>query len=110
MKAIDIERKNREEVMSFLEKTLKEKFGSCYPVHNGFAVPVGSSPLDNALMYVVIPYPVTTAIQTRETEKRKIKYYNGQEESEKWCNMVKEIKEKKEKAISRAKERAKNCN
>ena len=72
-----VEKANKATASAVLKEFLDEQYGGCYEVEDGFAVPVGKSPLDGALMWVVFPYAVAKTIQTHKWGKSERKVYNG---------------------------------
>lgn len=100
-----IEKQNKADTTKTLENLLNEEYGACYPVEDGLAVPIGKSPLDNALMWVVFPYPKAKTIQTHNWGKTTREYYNGYEESAAYEVDLKEkqAKAEKRKELSKAK-------
>lgn len=101
-----IEKANKAETSKTLENLLNEEYGACYPVEDGFAVPIGKSPLDNALMWVVFPYPKAKTIQTHTWGKTTREYYNGYDEAKAYEIDLKEKEEKAEKKKELAKAKA----
>lgn len=99
-----IESANKAESTKILEQLLTEQFGACFPVKEGFAVAVGKSPLDGAMMWVVFPAPVAKSIQTHKWGKGTREYFDGAEESKSWLATVEANAKKKaeEKANSAA--------
>ena len=100
-----IEGVNKAEGTKVLEQLLTEQYGACFPVKEGFAVAVGKSPLDGAMMWVVFPSPVAKSIQTHKWGKGTREYFDGAKESEAWLATVEAKAKKKaeEKANSAAK-------
>ena len=93
-----VEKSNKAEGCKVLEEFLNEKFGGCYPVEDGFAVPVGRSPLDDSLMWVVFPYVKAKTIQTHAWGKSTRERYDGFAEAEAYAA---EVKAKADKAAER---------
>lgn len=77
-----IETANRTTAKEVLRRLLDEEYGGCYEVEDGFAVPVGKSPLDDTLMWVVIPYPKAKTIQSHAWGKTTRERYDGYAEAE----------------------------
>lgn len=100
-----IEKQNKADTTKTLENLLNEEYGACYPVEDGLAVPIGKSPLDSALMWVVFPYPKAKTIQTHNWGKTTREYYNGYEESAAYEVDLKEkqAKAEKRKELNKAK-------
>lgn len=95
-----VEKANKAEGCKVLKAFLDETFGGCYEVEDGYAVPVGKSPLDDALMWVVFPYVKAKTIQSHAWGKSTREYYDGFEEAKAYAT---EVKAKAEKAAERKK-------
>jgi hypothetical protein len=93
-----IEKANKAEGCKVLKDFLDETYGGCYEVEDGYAVPVGRSPLDDALMWVVFPYVKAKTIQSHAWGKSTRKYFDGYAEAEAYAV---EVKEKADKAAER---------
>ena len=72
-----IEKANKAEACKVLKDFLDEQYGGCYEVEDGYAVPIGKSPLDGALMWVVFPYAKAKTIQTHAWGKSTRPYFDG---------------------------------
>lgn len=95
-----VEKANKAEGCKVLKAFLDETFGGCYEVEDGFAVPVGKSPLDGALMWVVFPYVKAKTIQSHAWGKSTREYFDGYAEAEAYAA---EVKAKADKAAERKK-------
>lgn len=93
-----IEKANKAEGCKVLKDFLDETFGGCYEVEDGYAVPVGRSPLDDALMWVVFPYVKAKTIQSHAWGKSTREYFDGYAEAEAYAA---EVKAKADKAAER---------
>ena len=85
-----IEKANKAEGCKVLKSFLDETFGGCYEVEDGYAVPVGKSPIDDALMWVVFPYVKAKTIITHPWGKGQREYFDGYEEAKAYAVEVKE--------------------
>lgn len=93
-----IEKANKAEGCKVLKEFLDETFGGCYEVEDGYAVPVGKSPLDDALMWVVFPYVKAKTIQSHAWGKSTREYFDGYAEAEAYAT---EVKAKADKAAEK---------
>jgi hypothetical protein len=93
-----VEKANKAEGCKVLKDFLDETYGGCYEVEDGFAVPVGKSPLDGALMWVVFPYVKAKTIQSHAWGKATREYFDGYEEAKAYAA---EVKAKADKAVAR---------
>ena len=93
-----VEKANKATACAELKAFLDEQYGGCYEVEDGYAVPVGKSPLDGALMWVVFPYVKAKTIQTHAWGKSTREVYDGYTEAEAYAM---EVKEKADRAAER---------
>lgn len=93
-----IEKANKAEACKVLKDFLDEAYGGCYEVEDGYAVPVGKSPLDGALMWVVFPYAKAKTIQSHAWGKSTRPYFDGYAEAKAYAV---EVKEKADRAAER---------
>lgn len=93
-----IEKANKAEGCKALKDFLDETYGGCYEVEDGYAVPIGKSPLDGALMWVVFPYVKAKTIQSHAWGKSTREYFDGYEEAKAYAA---EVKAKADKAAER---------
>ena len=93
-----VEKANKASACAVLKNFLDEQYGGCYEVEDGYAVPIGKSPLDGALMWVVFPYAKAKTIQTHAWGKSTREVYDGYAEAEAYAT---EVKEKADKAAER---------
>jgi len=100
-----IEKANKAQTSTVLKDFLDEEYGGCFEVEDGYAVPIGKSPLDGQLMWVVFPYPKAKTIQTHPWGKTTREYYDGYAEAQAYkveCEAKAKAKEER-KANSKAK-------
>ena len=100
-----VEKANKARACEVLKNFLDEQYGGCYEVEDGYAVPIGKSPFDGALMWVVFPYAKAKTIQTHAWGKSTREVYDGYAEAEAYATEVKEKADKvaERKANSKAK-------
>ena len=100
-----IESNNKASVMETLKTLLENEYGAVYEVADGYAVPIGKSPLDGAMMWVTVGAKAKT-IQSHNWGKGIREYYNGYEEAEAYRIEKEEKAEKAEKRKELAKAKA----